>query len=183
MYTMYTQLSNWKTSLFYCECESCFVSYALPCHVYAKLKQQHYAMHCFVYLSLWFMLQFLQSWNYYRLTNACPQYEIHYCLQLTESECDQHYMMIDSTPSKCVYHTDIELCTYDTYSCIPPNVNKSMQTFLFISIGMMYTCFWVMYYTLRKEIREKKEIDNDRYNCLATTCCSTCGLAQEYREL
>ena len=34
-----------------------------------------------------------------------------------------------------------------------------------------------------KKIQEKKEIEYESHSCLATTCCSTCGLAQEYREL
>ena len=43
---MYTLLKTWKTPLCYCDCESCFVSYMLPCHVYAKLKQGNYTMNC-----------------------------------------------------------------------------------------------------------------------------------------
>jgi hypothetical protein len=47
----------------------------------------------------------------------------------------------------------------------------------------MYSFLWLLHYILRKEIQEKKEINHDSMHCLATTCCSTCGLAQEYREL
>ncbi len=181
---MYKELvPSWKTTLFHWECESCFVSHCLPCHVYAKLKQRNYTIHCMVYIGLWFIVQTLYSWNYYTYSNACPEYDVSYCLQLTESECSQHYMVINSSPSKCVYHTDIELCTSDTYTCIPLSQYKSIHVFIFILLSMIYTCFGLIHYNVRRELREKKEIEDDSYSCLASTCCSTCGLAQEYREL
>jgi hypothetical protein len=49
--------------------------------------------------------------------------------------------------------------------------------------SMIYTTIWLLHVRVRKEIQEKKEIEYDAHTCLATTCCSTCGLAQEYREI
>ncbi len=179
---MYKQLTDWKTSLMYYDCESCFVSCVAPCHVYAKLKQKSYAKHCFVYALLWYTIQSLYSWNYYVYSNSCPSEKINYCIQLDENDCNDYYMMINSVPTRCVFHTDANLCTYEN-SCISPSEYNHIHIFIFISTTMMYSFLWLLHYILRKEIQEKKEINHDSMHCLATTCCSTCGLAQEYREL
>jgi len=180
---MYTQLTNWKTSLFYCDCESCFVSTILPCHVYAKLKQRNYATHCILYLGLWFMLHMLYSWNYYIYVNTCPALETPLCVLLNESTCEEYYMRIDNVPSRCIFRPDLHLCTYDTYSCIEQTTYTKINLFVFLMASMIYTSIWLLHNRVRKEIQEKKEIEYDPHSCLATTCCSTCGLAQEYREI
>lgn len=180
---MYKQLKNWKTPLLYCDCESCFVSYIAPCHVYAKLKQRSYAKHCALYAFLLYTINILYSWNYYLYDNSCPSEEIHYCLQLEEYECEDYYMMVNSVPTKCVFHADANICTYDEQSCISTWEYKEIHLIIFVTSTLMYICLCLMHYTIRKEIQEKKEIEHDATCCLATTCCSTCGLAQEYREL
>lgn len=179
---MYKSLTNWKTSLLFCDCESCFISYVAPCHVYAKLKQGTYAKHCILYCSLWLMIDSLYSWNYYIYSNSCPAYDISYCIQLGEYDCDQHYMLINSIPTKCVFHTNANLCTYDEHSCISPSEYEELHTIIFVTTTILYTCLCLLHYTLRKEIQEKKEIEHDSTCCIASTCCYTCGLAQEYRE-
>jgi hypothetical protein len=180
---MYKQIINWKTPLLYCNCESCFVSHVAPCHVYAKLKQGNYAKHCAIYAILWYTIQCLYSWNYYLYSNSCPSEEIHYCLQLEELECADYYMTLNGVATKCVFHSDANICTYDEQSCILPSEYRELDTIIFLTTSMMYTCLCLLHYSLRKEIQIKKEIEYDATCCLATTCCSTCGLAQEYREL
>ena len=179
---MYRPLTNWKTSLLHYDCESCFVSHMLPCHVYAKLKQVNYAIHCMLYISLWFTIHFLYSWNYYLYTNICPSTDISYCILLNESNCNQYYMIVNSVPTRCIFHPDVQLCTMDT-SCITETAYSKIELYIIIVTSMLYTCLWFMHMRVRKEIQQQKEIEYDSYTCMATTCCTTCGLAQEYREL
>ena len=179
---MYTLLKTWKTSLFHCDCESCFVSYLLPCHVYAKLKQKNYAFHCILYLSLWSMIQLLYSYHYYTYSNACPPSQTDYCILLNESTCEQYYMLVNSVPAKCIFHLDINHCTYDMYSCIFPDEYSKLTIMIFLCSSMLYMFLWWLHYTVRKEIQYRNDLE-DPYRCLATSCCSTCGLAQEYREI
>ena len=183
MYIMYTRLTNWKTPLLYCHCESCFLSYIVPCHVYAKLKQHSYATHCMIYLALWFMLHMLYSWNYYMYNNTCPVLETPYCLLMNETNCEQYYTTIDMQPYKCVFQSDVNLCLYDSYSCIETSTYTKINLFVFLMTSMIYVSIWILNLRVRKEIQEKKEIEYDSHSCLATSCCSTCGLAQEYREI
>jgi hypothetical protein len=129
------------------------------------------------------MIDIIYSFNYFLYSNSCPSEEIHYCLQLEESECADYYMMVNSVPTKCVFHIDANICTYDEESCILPAEYKEIQLIVFFTSIMLYTCLCLLHYSLRKEIQIKKEIEYDATCCLATTCCSTCGLAQEYREL
>lgn len=179
---MYTLLKTWKTPLYHCECESCFVSYLLPCHVYAKLKQGNYTMNCILYVGLWSMIHLLYSYHYYTYNNACPSSQTDYCILLNESICENYYMIVNTVPAKCIFHSDTNLCIYNDYSCISPEVYTKINIWTFIVSTMLYTCLWWLHYTLRKEITYKNDLD-DSCTCLAISCCSTCGLAQEYREI
>ena len=180
---MYTRLTNWKTPLFHCDCESCFVSCIVPCHVYAKLKQRNYATHCVIYLGLWFIIHMLYSWNYYLYNNTCPSLETPFCILLNETNCNNYYTTIDNVPYECTYLPDVDLCIYDSKSCIDVSTYRKINLFVFLLTSMIYTTIWLLHVRVRKEIQEKKEIEYDAHTCLATTCCSTCGLAQEYREI
>lgn len=182
---MYTSLESntWKTTLFDCNCESCFVSYIAPCHVYAKLRNGNYAYHCFAYASLWWFIQVLYSWMYYIETNVCPSVKVDYCIGLEESDCNQSYMLVNNIPSACSYHTDGDLCVYNTNECITHRTYNHTQTFLFLFSFFAYVSLWLLHFRLRNQIKEQNKIQDDPMGCLAVTCCSTCGLAQAYREV
>lgn len=180
---MYKQLTNWKTSLIHYDCESCFISHVAPCHVYSKLKQGSYAKNCIIYAVLWYTIQSLYSWNYYVYKNQCPSEKISYCIQLNENDCNDYYMLVNSVPTRCIFNSDSNICLYDEQSCIKQSEYNHIHLFIFTFSSIIYSCLCLLHYILRKEIQEKKEIDHDSTNCLAITCCSTCGLAQEYREL
>jgi hypothetical protein len=180
---MYNPINTWSTSLLHCDSESCFISWIAPCHVYAKLSNKHYTLDCLLYLSLWITLQTLYSWHYQLYIHTCPLQETDYCINLDETSCVQYYTIVNSVSTPCVYHKDANVCTYDTVDCIPykkyhrTQVIISMLSFLFYSIVVM------LHYDVRKKIKEKKQIQTDDHVCCAVTCCSTCGLAQEYREI
>lgn len=178
---MYYPLNAWKTHLCQLDCESLFVSYALPCHVYAKLRKGSYAYHLVLYLFMWGTIQFLYSYGYYLNVNACPNYETNLCAYLDESECNQHYMKVDSTPARCIYRSSI--CEYDTQECIAPKHYAHMHMFIFPLTCIMYIIVYNLHFKLRKEIQETNKIQPECKDCLAITCCSTCGLAQAYREV
>ena len=170
-------MSSWKTPLLHFDCESCFISCIAPCHVYAKLKKRNYAKHCSLYVLLWYSIQTLYSWNYHLYNKSCPSKKTEYCIQLDEQECNESYMLVNSVPTKCVYYES--MCIYDQ-TCIT-NYNHFF-IFTFVSTTILYCFLFLLHYKLRIEIQDQKEI-KDSANCLSTTCCSTCGLAQEYREL
>ncbi len=172
-------MSSWKTPLLHFDCESCFISCIAPCHVYAKLKKRNYAKHCALYLLLWYSIQTLYSWNYHLYNKSCPSQKTDYCIQLDEQECNDFYMLVNSVPTKCVYYES--MCIYDQ-TCIPQSEYTHFFIFTFISTTILYCFLFLLHYKLRIEIQDQKEIKDPTY-CLASTCCSTCGLAQEYREL
>ena len=52
----------------------------------------------------------------------------------------------------------------------------------FTTIGYAFLTF--LHYTVREQLKLKQNISgNIVEDVIAVTCCSTCGLAQEYREL
>jgi hypothetical protein len=182
---MYTVLetNSWKTSLLDCDCESCFVSYVAPCHVYAKLRNGNYAYHCFVYASIWWFIQMIYSWMYYINKNVCPINKVDYCILLDENTCNQSYMVVNNIPSSCTFHKDANICTYNTYECITHHTYNHTKLFLFMFSFMSYLSLWLLHFKLRKQIKESNKIYDDKCSCVANTCCSTCGLAQVYREV
>lgn len=182
---MYTSLESntWKTSLFKCDCESCFVSYIAPCHVYAKLRNSNYAYYCFVYASLWVFMQTVYSCIYFVEVNLCPTNQVNYCFGLNEFNCSQSYMIVDNIPSSCSYHYDANVCIYGKEECITYYTYNHTQPMLmmFLMVGYLSLCF--LHFNLRNQIKEQHKIDEDSTACCANTCCSTCGLAQMYREV
>jgi len=181
---MYTALqpNSWKTGLFYYDCESCFVSYVAPCHVYAKLRNGNYAYHCFLYASLWWFIQMIYSWMYYMNQNVCAHVNVDYCIGLEEESCIKSYTMVDNIPSACSYYSDADICVYGN-ECITRHTYNHTQTFLTMFSLCTYLSLWLLHFKLRNQIKEQNKIHEDGCSCLANTCCSTCGLAQVYREL
>ena len=178
---MYYPLQTWKTHLCKFDCESLFVSWALPCHVYAKLRKGSYAFHLIIYLCMWMSTQFLYSYNYYLNSHACPMYETDSCWILNESECNTHYMRVESGVAPCVYRDT--LCTYENYECISPKKYFQIHLFIIPSTLFVYLLLVNLHFKLRTEMKTTHAIQHDCTDCLAVTCCSTCGLAQEYREV
>jgi len=108
----------------------------------------------------------------------CPSYSTDHCIGLGDA-CESYYMIVDGSTVACVYVADI--CTYNTVTCISSyiahvNIGLGMFVILFFDIIL-----WSMHYHLRKRIQTEYQV-RPHYDCLASTCCSTCGLAQEYRE-
>jgi len=112
---------------------------------------------------------------------TCPSNKTDYCIMLDEHDCTNHYMLVNSIPTKCIFHPE-EKCIYNEQSCINASEYNRFCVFIFVTTTMIYSCLWLLHYKIRIEIKEKKEI-TDSSDCIATTCCSTCGFAQEYREL
>ena len=176
---MYHPLQTWKTHLCKCDCESLSVSYCFPCYVYAKLRKGSYACHFVVYFCIWTCTQLLYSCTYYFTANACPMYETDTCMQLDESECGDHYMKVSSGAAPCVYRTN--LCTYANYDCISPKHYVKIHLFIFTSTLFVYILLVNLHYKLRTEIKKAHAI-HPECDCLTVVCCSTCALAQAYRE-
>lgn len=163
-----------------CDCESLSVSYLLPCYVYAKLRKGNYTFHFVVYVSIWLSTQLLYSCAYYLNAHACPMYEADLCYQLSDSECENHYMKVSSGVAPCVYRAN--LCTYDDYECIPPKHYMKVHVLIFFSTLFVYILLVNLHYKLRTEVKQTQAI-HPECDCLTVTCCSTCALAQAYREV
>ena len=179
---MYQPMHTWKTHLCKLDCESLFVSSVLPCHVYAKLRKGNYAVHLVVYLCIWACTQLLYSCVYYLQANACPMQVTTMCAQLNEADCGNHYMKMSSGFAPCVYRSN--LCTYDNYECISPKHYTHLHLIIFPSTLLAYVILVNLHNALRTEMKETHALQQDYCtDCLAISCCATCGLAQEYREV
>jgi hypothetical protein len=136
-----------------------------------------------MYTTLWMFMQILYSFMFALQVNICPANEVLFCFGLSELNCSQSYVRIDDEPYPCSYHSDADVCAYDTQECISGKKYNHTQTFLFMFSFITYLSMWLLHLKLRNQIKEQNKINEDPMACLATTCCTTCGLAQVYREL
>ena len=174
---MYRELTPWKSGLCKCDCESNFLSSVVPCHVYAKLSSE-YTPNLLLYLFVWFNIQFMYCYVRYVYVYKCPPTSSDQCIGLGET-CESHYMTIDGSTVSCMYIDNI--CVHKSITCIDATtVDANIGVGLFF-IGFFDIILYYMHYQLRKRIQEKYQVQPNN-DFLATTCCSTCGLAQEFRE-
>lgn len=175
--------NDWNTSLCKCHAESCLVSFLLPCHVYAKLKNKYYLLNFVVYASLVTCIYNIGYWLHYLSHNICPSIKAEQCIGLGEN-CQNYYINIDNTHTQCIYHDDAQLCTYNTISCIKQNTYMKLRLYLGAYASFSYLFLFFMNYKKRLVIKEYRKINDTGISDLfASSLCITCGLAQEYREL
>jgi len=136
-----------------------------------------------MYAILWVSLQLIYSFMVFVQVNECPANEVNFCFGLSQQNCSQSYMRINNEPFPCSYHTDADVCIYNTQDCITYKKYEHTQTFLWMFSVISYLSIWLLHLKLRNQIKEQEKIYEDPCACLATTCCSTCGLAQVYREV
>jgi hypothetical protein len=170
-------MSSWKSKLCSCDTESIFLSCIVPCHVYAKLSKS-YTLNLCIYLFLWINIHSMYLFISYIYSYQCPSSLTDHCIGLGD-ECKSHFMVIDGTTVSCVYVANI--CTYNTVTCVTPYI-----VHVNVGLGLFFIAFFdiiivSMHYHLRKRIEHEYQIHSDN-DCIASTCCSSCGLAQEYRE-
>lgn len=177
---------EWSTHLCTCDAESCFLSCVVPCHVYAKIKsystsKRLYCIHLFIYTLIYISIQHILYSQHYLNSHMCPAHLTDNCINIM-GDCDTYYMVVDDILSSCTLKNNI--CIYDTNSCISyEDAHKSSSIFLIVTI-IGYACIVCLHYSIREQIKLKQTISGNMIeDVIATTCCSTCGLAQEYREL
>ena len=81
-------------------------------------------------------------------------------------------MVINGVTTPCLYE---DFCIHALESCIIPS---SIPYWL---LGFMYVCLFSMHYEIRKRVKQEKQIQGS--DVCESTLCSTCGLAQIYREI
>ena len=59
---------------------------------------------------------------------------------------------------------------------------KKLNVILSLSTSISYFILFLLNFFLREKIKKEYNIEGE-YDSCASTVCSTCGLAQEYREI
>jgi len=177
---MYSKIERvWTTSLWALDCESCIVTTLLPCHVYAKLNLTNYAIHFLSYALLVLCVRNVYSSLSYLHTYDCPSSETDQCIFL-EADCSKYYMVENGVTTPCYYNKDLDACIFSQTACI--RVHSSTYTYLSILLSLSYCGLFYMNYKARQLIRTTYSISPSQ-ECVASTACSPCGLAQAYREI
>ena len=181
---MYQLLERqWSTSLFHCDPESCILAHVLPCHIYAKIYDRENINKCYLFNFIYYGIFSVSLYNvYYWLNyinkNRCPSLEREYCFyDVGNKTCSQYYMLVYGIPSKCVYN-EYQICTHSEESCFIHFTE--FNTFLSLVGSVSYIMLFFLHFFLREKVKKDYNIEG-KYDICAIIC-STCGLAQEYRE-
>ena len=182
---MYQLLERqWSTSLFHCDPESCILAHVLPCHIYAKIYDRENINKCYLFNFIYYGIFSVSLYNvYYWLNyinkNRCPSLERDYCFNsdIGNKTCNQYYMLVNGVPSKCIYN-EYQICTHSEQSCFIHFTE--FNTFLSLVGSVSYIMLFFLHFFLREKVKKDYNIQG-KYDICALFC-STCGLAQEYRE-
>jgi hypothetical protein len=177
---MYEKMqTSWNSALYTYDSESCIVTWLLPCHTYAKLRLSSYGCHFLSYAFFVLAIRNIwSSWSYIHM-NKCPATHTDQCF-MVKNHCENHYMHVDGVPAACIYIDDLDVCIYNSVSCI--RVHPHLYIFFTCMLSISYVCLWMMNYAGRRVIRETYQLKEDK-ECIASTILSPCGLSQAYREI
>jgi len=171
--------NTWNTSLCNPDCESCFLSCIVPCHVYSKIMSRtklDYTIRIILYIILYTGIEQLIYIKYRLDKSMCPPGLVNNCL--LSDNCQESYMVIGDKSYSCRLIDGF--CVYNEYQC-----NKDVDSsIVYLMSCFLYVIMTYLHYSARNYIMYVKNIKS---NCVtdfcAITCCVSCGLAQEYREL
>jgi hypothetical protein len=72
--------------------------------------------------------------------------------------------------------------THSSYSSLFTSfLDKQYHYRKYWILGFLYIALFSMHYELRKRVKQDKQIQGS--DAIESICCSTCGLAQVYREI
>jgi len=146
------------------------VSYCLPAHVYAKGHKGYFfyfLLYSVALLQLRAIYVEIAIQQYYK----CPAKEANQCIGLGDT-CEQHYMVVNGVTTPCLYQ---DICIHASESCMIPS---SVPYWV---LGFLYVALFSMHYELRQRVKQEKQLQGS--DAIESSCCSTCGLAQVYREI
>ena len=169
---------KWATSLCHCDPESCILAHILPCHIYAKIYRDCYLFHFIYYGIFSISLYNVYYWLDYINKNRCPILETDYCIGLGEN-CSQYYMLVNGIPSKCMFD-ESNICIHSERDCFTNYKKLNMSLSLLGSIS--YFILLILHLCLRGKLKTDHNLE-ENYDACAVTLFSSCGLAQNYREL
>jgi hypothetical protein len=170
---------NWASSLLTFDCESCFLSCVVPCHVYSKIMSTtrlEYTTRIILYIILYTGIQQMIYIKYRIDKSMCPALLVDNCI--FSDSCENTYMLIGENAYSCRFVEGF--CVYNKYQCIR-NADTSI---IYLLTTFVYLVLTYLHCSARKFMMNRKNIEPHCItDCCAVTCCVSCGLAQEYREL
>ena len=92
-------------------------------------------------------------------------------------DCINSYMNIGDKSYSCRIVDGV--CLYNEYQCVK-NLDTST---IYILTSFLYIFLTYLHYSARRFLMIQRNIEPTCSDCCAITCCVSCGLAQEYREL
>lgn len=172
--------STWKTTLYNPDCESCFLSHIVPCHVYSKIMattKLEYTTRIILYIILYTGIEQLIYIKFRLDQTKCPSTFVNNCILTDNYNCINSYMNIGDKYYSCRLVDNY--CVYNESNCAK-NLDTSI---IYILTSVLYIFLTYLHYSARRFLMIKRNIEPLCSDCCAITCCALCGLAQEYREL
>jgi hypothetical protein len=182
------QQSEWKTSWYHCDTESCILSSYLPCHIYSKVistHRSHYKWYFLVFLVLYgFYYTTIVGWIYLP-TLTCKGAQVVSCVMYDKDTCNDGFVIVNDIHSyQCFWSESIQLCIPTTnQECIQEAITKGNLDVIYVCFSILsFVVFFVNYQFRSSYQGNNRMTPKPLRDCLITFFLPICSNAQIYRD-
>ena len=177
-------------SLFTIDLESCFLSYYSPCHVVGKISNKigigYPSLFC-LYAFFFFVFNYSYYVFAYAITPVCnSDHYSEWCFLIYDkSQCKKTYTVINNENYLCNYNSEYHMCYASNQDCVSESDSKiTWAAWCFLEV-VSISFLSITHVYIRRTLKKKQRIPQEHVckDILYSFYCSTCSLAQQYRNL
>ena len=186
----FTNHNKYWDSLFTIDLESCFLSYYAPCHVVGKLSQKigfgYPSLFC-LYAFFFFAFNYSYYVFAYAVTPVCNSNHFSdWCFLIYDkSDCKKTYTIISNEKLLCNYDSEYHMCYASNQECINQHDSKiTWGAWCFLEV-VSISILSITHVYIRRKLKKTQRLPQEPIckDILYSFYCSTCSLAQQYRNL
>lgn len=186
----FTNHNKYWDSLFTIDLESCFLSYYAPCHVMGKLSQKigfgYPSLFC-LYAFFFFAFNYSYYVFVYAVTPVCNSNHFSdWCFLIYDkSKCKKTYTIISNEKLLCNYDSEYHMCYASNQECITQHDSKiTWGAWCFLEV-VSISILSITHVYIRRKLKKTQRLPQEPIckDILYSFYCSTCSLAQQYRNL
>ena len=186
----FTNHNKYWDSLFTIDLESCFLSYYAPCHVVGKLSQKigfgYPSLFC-LYAFFFFAFNYSYYVFAYAVTPVCNSNHFSdWCFLIYDkSDCKKTYTIISNEKLLCNYDSEYHMCYASNQECINQHDSKiTWGAWCFLEV-VSISILSITHVYIRRKLKQTQRLPQEPIckDILYSFYCSTCSLAQQYRNL
>ena len=186
----FTNHNKYWDSLFTIDVESCFLSYYAPCHVVGKISHKigfgYPSLFC-LYAFFFFVFNYSYYVFAYAISPICNNnHYSNWCFLIYDkSQCKKTYTIINNEKLLCNYDSEYHMCYASNQECITQHDSKiTWSAWCFLEV-VSISILSITHVYIRRKLKKTQRLSQEPIckDILYSFYCSTCSLAQQYRNL